>query len=89
MFKMLTDTPVLIIFTKNLLKLPQYPELVHLMCRKKNMVVCNLAGSLQNSKQFQNKLETYWNHRGDHQQSKNSHNIFMKVMSVPFRQPPK
>ena len=59
------------------------------------MVVCHQAGSSQKAKEFQNRLDTYWKHRGYRQQAKNmldmysdSHNIVINGMSVPFRQPP-
>ena len=43
LFKMLINLPVLITSRKNLLKLPQYPELVHLVWRKIDIVVCHLS----------------------------------------------
>ena len=58
----------LITSRKNSLKLQQYLELVHLMWQKMHMVVCHLATSSQKTKTFQNKLKTYWKHRGGHQQ---------------------
>ena len=94
LFKMLMDTPFLITFRKNL-KLPKYPEVVHPMWRKIDIVVCHLAGSSQNAMEFQSKLKTYWKHRGDFQQGKDmlamysdSHNIVINRMLIPFRQPP-
>ena len=96
LLKMLIDIPVLITSTKNLLKLPQYPELVHPMCRKIDIVVCHLAGSSQKAMKFQSKLKTHWKHRGDCQQGKDmldiyndSHNIIIIGTFIPFRQPPK
>ena len=44
-FKMLIDIPVLITSRKNLLKLSQYPELMHSMWRKIDIVSGYLAGS--------------------------------------------
>ena len=58
LFKMLIDIPILITSRKNLLKLPQYPELVHPMWRKIDIVVCHLAGSSQKAMEFQRKLKT-------------------------------
>ena len=96
LFKMLIDIPILITSRKNLLKLPQYPELVHPMWRKIDIVVCYLAGSLQNAIEFQRKLKTYLKHHGDRQQGKDmlgiysdSHSIVINGMLIPFRQPPK
>ena len=65
LFKMLIDIPVLITSRKNLLKLPQYPELVHPMLRKIDIVVCHLSGLLQKAVELQSKLKTYWKHHGD------------------------
>ena len=67
LFKMLINTPVLIISRKNPLKLPQYLELVHPMWRKTNMVVFHLAGSSQKAIEFQSKLNTYRKHGGERQ----------------------
>ena len=96
LFKMLIDIPILIISRKNLLKLPQYPELVHPMWRKIDIVVCHLAGSSQKAMEFQRNLKTYWKHYGDRQQRKDmlgiysdSHSIVINGMLIPFRQPPK
>ena len=66
LFKMLIDMPVLITSGKNLLKLPQDPELVHPMWRKIDIVVCHSAGSSQKAKEFKKKLKTYWKDRGNH-----------------------
>ena len=66
LFKTLIDIPVLITCRKNLLKLPQYPELVHTMCRKIDIVVCHLASSSQKAMEFQSKFKTYWKHRGEY-----------------------
>ena len=92
---MLIGIPVLITSRKNL-KLPQKPELVHLMWRKIDIVVCHLAGSSQKAMEFQRKLKTYWKHHGDRQQGKDmlgicsdSHSIVINGMLIPFRQPPK
>ena len=60
-----TNKSLLITSTKNLLKLTQYPELVHPMWRKIDMVLSHLAGSLQKAKEFQNKLKRYSKHRSD------------------------
>ena len=96
LFKMLIDTPVLITSRKNLLKLPQYPELVHPMWKKIDTVFCHLSGSLQKAiaMEFQSKVKTYWKHRGDRRQGKDmlgmcsdSHNIAISRMLIPFRQP--
>ena len=96
LFKMLIDIPILITSRKNLLKLLQYPELVHPMWRKIDRVVCHLAGSSQKSMKFQRKPKTYWKHCGHRQQGKDmlgmysdSHNIVINGMLIPFRQPPK
>ena len=96
LFKMLIDIPILITSRKNLLKLPQYPELVHPMWRKIDIVVCHLAGSSQKAMEFQRKLKTYWKHHGDRQQGKSmlgiysdSHSVVINGMLIPFRQPPK
>ena len=45
LFNMLIDIPILITSRKNLLKLAQYPDLVHPMWWNTDIVVCNLAGS--------------------------------------------
>ena len=96
LFKMLIDIPVLITSRKNLLKLPHYPELVHPMWRKMDIVVCHLSGSLQKALEFQSKLKTYWKYHGDPWQGKDmqglrndSHNIVINGMLIPYRQPPK
>ena len=96
LFKMLINLPVLITSRKNLLKLPQYPELVHLVWRKIDIVVCHLSSSLQKAMEFQSKLKTYWKDHGDRRQGKDmqdmcsdSHNIVINGMLIPFRQPPK
>ena len=65
LFKMLIDIPVLITSRKNLLKLPQYPELVHHMWRKIDIVVSLplirfIAESNGISKQAQDILEASW-----------------------------
>ena len=62
---MLIDIPVLITSRKNLLKLPQYPELVHHMWRKIDIVVSLplirfIAESNGISKQAQDILEASW-----------------------------
>ena len=41
------------------MKLPQYSELVHPMCRKIDIVFCHLVGSLQKAMKFQSKFKTY------------------------------
>ena len=96
LFKMLVDIPVLITSRKNLLKLPQYPQLVHPMWRKIDTVVCHLSGSLQKAMELQSNFKTYWKHHGDRRQKKDmqdmcsdSHNIVINRMLIPFRQPPK
>ena len=66
-FKMLIDTPVLIISRKNPLKLPQYLELLHPMCRKTNVVVFWLAGLSQKVMELQSKLKTNRKHRDERQ----------------------
>ena len=93
LFKTLIDIPVLITSRKNLLKLPQYPELVRPMWRKIDIVVCHLADLSQNAMQFQSKLKTYWKHRGDRQQGKDMlgmysdlHNIVINGPLISFRQ---
>ena len=93
---MLIEILVLITSTKNLLKLPQYPELVGPMWRKIDIVVYHLSGSLQKAMEFQNKLKTYWKHDGDRRQGKDkqdmcsdSHNIVINGVLISFRQPPK
>ena len=63
--KMLIDIPSLIASKKILLKLLQYRELVHLMWRKTDIVICHLADSSQKAMEFQSKLKTYWKHRGN------------------------
>ena len=70
LFKMLIDTPILITSKKNLLKLPQIPEMVNPMWRKIDTVVCHLAGSSQKAMKLQTKLKTHWKHCGDCQQGK-------------------
>ena len=96
LFKMLIDIPILITSRENVLKLPQYLELVHPMPRNIDIVVCHLAGSSQKAMEFQRKLKTYWKHHGDRQQGKdmlgiysNSHSIIIKRILTAFRQPPK
>ena len=95
LFKMVIDIPILITSRKNLLKLPQHPELVHSMWRKIDIVVCHLAGSSQKAMEFQRKLKSYWKHHGDRQQGKDmlsmysdSHNTVTNGMLIHFRQPP-
>ena len=96
LFKMLIDIPILITSRKNLLKLPQYPELVHPMWRKIDIVVCHLAGSSQKAMEFQRKLKKYWKPHGDRQQGRDmlgiysdSHSIVINRMLILFRQPSK
>ena len=94
LLKMLIDIPVLITSRKNLLKLPQYPELVHPMWRTIDIVVCHLSSSLQKTMEFQCKLKTYWKNHDDYQQGKDmqdicsdSHNIVINGMLILYRQP--
>ena len=96
LLKMLIDKAVLITSRKNLLKLPQYPELVHPMRRKIDMVVYHLAGSSQKAMEFQNNFKTYWKHCDNRQQEKDMlgmyrylHNIVINKMPIPFKKPPK
>ena len=70
LFKVLIDTPVLIISWKNLLRLPQNPDLVHPMWRNIDTVVFHLAGSSQKAMEFQSRLKTYRKHHHDRQQGK-------------------
>ena len=58
-FPVLIDLPILVTSRKNLLKMPQNPELVHPMWKKTDNVVCHLAGSSQKAMEFQRKLKTY------------------------------
>ena len=96
LFKMLIDIPILSTPWKNLLKLPQDPELVNSMWKKIDIVVCHLAVSSQKVMGFQRKLKIYWKHHGNCQQGKDmlgmysdSHSIAINGMLIPFRQPPK
>ena len=96
LLKMLIDKAVLITSRKNLLKLPQYPELVHPMRRKIDMVVYHLAGSSQKAMEFQSNFKTYWKHCDNRQQEKDMlgmyrylHNIVINKMPIPFKKPPK
>ena len=68
LFKMLIDIPALITSSKNLLKLPQYSELVHPMWRKIDIAVCYVSGSLQKAIEFQSKLKKYCKYHGDPRQ---------------------
>ena len=52
LFKMSIDIPILITSRKNLLKLPQYAELVHFMWSKIEIIVCHLAVSSQKAMEF-------------------------------------
>ena len=95
LFKMLIDIPILSTPWKNLLKLPQDPELVNSMWKKIDIVVCHLAVSSQKVMGFQRKLKIYWKHHGNCQQGKDmlgmysdSHSIAINGMLIPFRQPP-
>ena len=87
---LLIDIPILITSRKNLLKLSQYPKLVHSIWRKIDIVACHLAGSSQKAMEFQKK------HHGERQQGKDmldmhsdSYNIVISGMLISFRQPPK
>ena len=96
LFKILIHTPVLTTSRKYLLKLPQYPELVHPMWSKIDIVVCHFDGLSQKATEFETMLKTYWKHRGDRQRGRDmldmysdSRNIVNNGLSITFRQPPK
>ena len=48
----------------------KYPELVHSMWRKIDIVIGNLVCSPQKAKNLKNQLKTLWKHRSDHQKGK-------------------
>ena len=96
LFKMFIDTPVLITSRKHLLKLPQYPENVHPLWRKIDIVVYQLEGSSHKAIEFESMLKTYRKHCGDRQQEKDmlsmysdSRNTGANGFLITFRQPPK
>ena len=96
LLKILIHTPFLTTSRKYLLKLPQYPELVHTMQSKIDIVVCHFDGLSQKATKFESMLNTYWKHRGDRQQGRDmldmysdSRNIVINGLLITFRQTPK
>ena len=94
LFTMLIVKPVLINSRKNLLRLPQNPELKHPMWSNIGMVVFHVAGLLQKLMEFQSRLKTYRKKQHDRQQGKDmlgmyshSRNIVISGTSIRFRQP--
>ena len=55
-FKMLTDAPVLLTLRKHLLHLPKHLQTLHSIWRKKDLLVCHLAGFSQKTAGYLKKL---------------------------------